>query len=91
MTLVTKSAPLLGNILPHLQTLVTFITNTLPKPVLAALLVRLVVIHFASRILPTIGADSWEAEPGVDDAWDERPVSFSFSSGYRVTQRSASY
>ncbi|KAK7694728.1 hypothetical protein QCA50_001916 [Cerrena zonata] len=68
-------APLLGNILPHLQTLVTFITNTLPKPVLAALLVRLVVIHFASRILPTIGADSWEAEPGVDDTWDERPTS----------------
>ncbi|CAL1695678.1 unnamed protein product [Somion occarium] len=68
-------APLLENILPHLQTLVTFITNTLPKPVLVALLYRLLVIHFASRVLPTIGADSWDNEPGVDDGWDARPTS----------------
>ncbi|KAL4242229.1 hypothetical protein ABKN59_001959 [Abortiporus biennis] len=67
--------PLLPNIIPHLQTLVVFITNTLPKPVLIALLYRLVVLHFASHILPTIGADSWEAEAGVDDGWDERPTS----------------
>lgn len=68
------SAPLLPNILPHLQTLVNFITNTLPKPVLVALLYRLTILHLASRILPTIGADSWESEDGVDDGWDGRPV-----------------
>ncbi|TCD69932.1 hypothetical protein EIP91_005756 [Steccherinum ochraceum] len=67
--------PLLGNILPHLQALVVFITNTLPKPVLVALLYRLVVLHFASQILPAIGADSWEGEAGVDNGWDERPTS----------------
>jgi len=68
-------APLLGNILPHMQNLVNFITNTLPKPVLVALLYRLIILHFASRILPTIGADSWEADAGVDDGWSDRPTS----------------
>ncbi|THH16807.1 hypothetical protein EW146_g3884 [Bondarzewia mesenterica] len=67
-------APLLGNILPHLQTLVNFITNTLPKTVLVALIYRLVVLLCAARILPTIGADSWETEYGVDDGWDGRPT-----------------
>lgn len=52
-------------------------TNTLPKPVLVALLYRLVVLHFASQILPTIGADSWESEHGDDDGWSVRPVSTS--------------
>jgi len=68
-------APLLPNIVPHLQTLVNFVTNTLPKPVLAALLYRLAILHFASRILPTIGADSWESEDDVDDGWHGRPTS----------------
>ncbi|KAI0932115.1 hypothetical protein AcV5_004573 [Taiwanofungus camphoratus] len=68
-------APLLSNILPHLQTLVNFITNTLPKSLLIALLYRLVVLHFASQILPTIGADSWEGESGVDNGWESRPTS----------------
>jgi hypothetical protein len=68
------SAPLLPNIVPHLQTLVNFVTNTLPKPVLVALLYRLAILHLASHILPTIGADSWESEDGVDDGWDGRPV-----------------
>jgi len=68
-------APLLPNIVPHLQTLVNFVTNTLPKPVLVALLYRLAILHFASHILPTIGADSWESEDGVDDGWDGRPTS----------------
>lgn len=66
------SAPLLSNILPHLQTLVNFIANTLPKPVLVALLYRLAILQFASRILPTIGADAWEIGPS--DGWDGRPV-----------------
>ncbi|KIM85142.1 hypothetical protein PILCRDRAFT_96343 [Piloderma croceum F 1598] len=68
-------APLLPNIVPHLQTLVNFVTNTLPKPVLVALLYRLTILHLASHILPTIGADSWESEDGVDDGWDGRPTS----------------
>ncbi|KAI5121268.1 hypothetical protein M0805_002313 [Coniferiporia weirii] len=67
-------APLLSNILPHLQTLINFVTNTLPKPVLFALAYRLTVLHLASYILPTIGADSWEKEYGVDDGWNERPT-----------------
>lgn len=71
---IPRSAPLLPNILPHFQTLLNFVTNTLPKPVLVALLYRLTVLHMASRILPTIGADSWESEDGVDDGWDGRPV-----------------
>ncbi|KAG0708813.1 hypothetical protein DFH29DRAFT_341621 [Suillus ampliporus] len=65
-------APLLSNILPHLQTLVNFITNTLPKPVLVALLYRLSILQVASRILPTIGADDWESDQDVNDG---RPTS----------------
>ncbi|KAF8202885.1 hypothetical protein BJ912DRAFT_332485 [Pholiota molesta] len=68
-------APLLPNILPHIQTLLNFVINTLPKPVLIALLYRLAILHFASGILPTIGADSWESEEGVDDMWSDRPTS----------------
>ncbi|RDX55776.1 hypothetical protein OH76DRAFT_1396116 [Lentinus brumalis] len=67
--------PLLSNILPHLQTLANFVSNTVPKPVLFALVYRLSVLHFGSRILPTIGADSWESENGVDDGWEGRPTS----------------
>lgn len=70
----THSAPLLSNILPHLQTLVNFITNTLPKPVLVALFYRLTILQFASRILPTIGADAWESDDPIEDGWDDRPV-----------------
>lgn len=61
--------------MPHLQNLITFITNTLPTPVLVALIYRLGILHCASLILPTIGADSWEAEAGVDDSWNDRPTS----------------
>ncbi|KAL1748450.1 hypothetical protein HDZ31DRAFT_79588 [Schizophyllum fasciatum] len=55
--------------------LFNFVMNTLPKPVLVALLYRLTILHLASRILPTIGADSWESTEGVDDGWDARPTS----------------
>jgi len=68
-------APLLSNILPHLQTLVNFITNTLPKPVLVALFYRLTILQFASRILPTIGADAWESDDSTNNGWDGRPTS----------------
>ncbi|KAJ6621694.1 hypothetical protein B0H10DRAFT_1789541 [Mycena sp. CBHHK59/15] len=67
-------APLLPNILPHFEALLNFIRHTLPKPVLFALLYRLTILQLASRILPTIGADSWELTDGVDDTWEDRPV-----------------
>jgi hypothetical protein len=57
--------------MPHLQSLVDFVTNTLPKPILISLSYRLSVLHLSSQILPTIGADSWEA---LDEA-EDRPVS----------------
>ncbi|TFK98774.1 hypothetical protein BDV98DRAFT_606559 [Pterulicium gracile] len=66
---------LLGNIVPHLQTLLNFVTRTLPKPVLIALSYRLAVLHLASRILPKLGAGAWEDEEGVDEGWDVRPTS----------------
>lgn len=68
-------APLLPNILPHFQTLMNFILNTLPKPVLIALVYRLAILQLASRILPTIGADSWASDEGVHINWDDRPTS----------------
>ncbi|KAJ7293533.1 hypothetical protein C8J57DRAFT_29118 [Mycena rebaudengoi] len=68
-------APLLPNILPHFEALFNFIQHTLPKPVLFALSYRLTVLQLASRILPTIGADSWESTDGVDDTWEDRPTS----------------
>ncbi|KAF9453864.1 hypothetical protein P691DRAFT_657690 [Macrolepiota fuliginosa MF-IS2] len=72
---IASYAPLLPNIYPHFQTLLNFVINTLPKPVLIALLYRLTILHLASRILPTIGADTWESEEGVDDGWADRPTS----------------
>jgi hypothetical protein len=61
--------------MPHLKTLVGFITHTLPKPVIVALVFRLGVLQAASRILPTIGADPWD-EPAADVEWAEmRPTS----------------
>jgi hypothetical protein len=60
--------------MPHLQTLVNFVTNTLPKPVLVALVYRLTILLGAARVLPSIGVDPWEADYGVDDGWDGRPV-----------------
>jgi len=68
------SAPQLSNILPHLQTLISFITHTLPKPLLASLFYRLIILHLASRILPSIGSDAWDSDIGVDGGWEGRPV-----------------
>jgi hypothetical protein len=70
-----SSAPLLSNIMPHLQTLVNFVTNTLPKPVLVALVYRLTILLGAARVLPSIGVDPWEVDYGTDDGWEGRPVS----------------
>ncbi|KDQ16792.1 hypothetical protein BOTBODRAFT_621434, partial [Botryobasidium botryosum FD-172 SS1] len=68
--------PLLSNLVPHLQSLLNFLTHTLPKPLLISLLYRLTVLHFVSQILPSIGGDSWDDEDGVDGSWEERPVGF---------------
>ncbi|KAJ7492666.1 hypothetical protein FB451DRAFT_1336530 [Mycena latifolia] len=68
-------APLLPNLLPHFEALFNFIRHTLPKPVLFALLYRLTILQLASRILPTIGADSFDDTYGVDDTWEDRPTS----------------
>ncbi|KAF8632616.1 hypothetical protein AX15_001818 [Amanita polypyramis BW_CC] len=67
-------APLLSNLLPHFQTLLNFLINTLPKPVLITLLYRLFILHMASRILPTIGAGNW-SEDDLDSTWESTPTS----------------
>ncbi|KAJ7071077.1 hypothetical protein C8F01DRAFT_1108995 [Mycena amicta] len=68
-------APLLPNLLPHFEALFNFIRHTLPKPVLFALCYRLAVLQLASRILPHIGADSFDDTYGVDNSWEDRPTS----------------
>jgi len=65
-------APLLENLLPHLQTMANFITNTLPKHVLVSLVYRICILLGAARVLPSIGVDSWD---GDSDDWDGRPTS----------------
>lgn len=44
------------------------------NPDSVALLYRLGILHFASIVLPSIGADSWEFEEGVNNFWENRPV-----------------
>lgn len=80
--------PLLDNILPHLQTLVGFITNTLPKPVIVALIFRLALLQAASRILPTIGQDPWDDEPVTEQAWAEMRPTLRFTR-FLLTYRQA--
>ncbi|KAF5374847.1 hypothetical protein D9758_000326 [Tetrapyrgos nigripes] len=74
LDLTSTYLPLLPNVVPHLQALLNFVTNTLPKPVIIALLYRLIILHLASRILPTIGADSWEGDNGDGGDWEDRPT-----------------
>jgi len=57
--------------MPHLQNALGFFTHTLPRPVLAALIFRLTILHFASRVVAQMTDDRW----GDDDATVEgRPV-----------------
>lgn len=67
------SAPLVGNLLPHMSKLASFIVHTVPKPLLVSLFYRLAILHCASRIIPSISS-GWAGEYGVDEAWDGRPV-----------------
>src|SRR5258708_26655271 len=69
-----SSAPLLSNIMPHLQTLVNFETNTLPKPVLVELVYRLTILLGAARALPYIGVYPLQAAYGLDNSCDVRAV-----------------
>ena len=82
LTWIFASAPLLPNLQPHFETLANFVITTLPKPVLMALLYRLTILQLASRILPSIGADSWDSEDGVDGTWSDRPVRTSVFCSY---------
>ncbi|THV07734.1 hypothetical protein K435DRAFT_911733 [Dendrothele bispora CBS 962.96] len=75
LNITSSYVPLLPNLVPHLQALSNFVTNTLPKPVIIALLYRLTILHLCSRILPTIGSDSWESENGESGGWEDRPSS----------------
>ncbi|KAF7320368.1 hypothetical protein MKEN_00821600 [Mycena kentingensis (nom. inval.)] len=68
-------APLLPNLLPHFQALLNFFISVLPRPLLAALCYRLAILQLASRILPQIGADSFDDAYGVDYTWEDRPTS----------------
>lgn len=49
--------------IPHLQNALSFFTHTLPRPVLAALIFRLTILHFASRVVARMTDDRW----GDDD------------------------
>ena len=70
-SLSSQSPPLLGNITPHLQNALNFFTHALPRPVLAALIFRLTILHFASRVVAQMTDDRW----GDDDSTIEgRPV-----------------
>ncbi|KIO18403.1 hypothetical protein M407DRAFT_31953 [Tulasnella calospora MUT 4182] len=71
-------APLLSNLLTHLSKLLSFITHTLPKPLLVSLLYRLLILQLASKILPQIGSNSWSDEKeqhgtveGEEADWEE--------------------
>ena len=57
--------------IPHLQNALSFFTHTLPRPVLAALIFRLTILHFTSRVIAQMTEDRW----GDDDATLEgKPV-----------------
>ena len=73
--------------LPHLQTLVSFFTTAIPTPTLLALIYRLAIMHFAGRILPSIGDDYWEREGGVDSSWEDRPVRLLSAHIQNMTER----
>jgi len=68
-------SPLLGNMIPHLQNALGFFTHTLPRPVLAALIFRLTILHFASRVVARMTDDRW----GDDDATGEGRTSSSLT------------
>jgi hypothetical protein len=67
------STPLLDNLIPHLETMVKFLTQSLPRPLIAALLFRLVILHLASRIVASMGDDPWDDDDG-SVGWENKPV-----------------
>lgn len=73
----SQYAPLVDNLIPHLETMFKFMTQSLPRPLIAALLFRLVILQLASRIVAKMGDDGWENDEG-SDGWDGRPVSLRY-------------
>ena len=78
--------------IPHLQNALSFVTHTLPRPVLAALIFRLTILHFASRVVAKMTDDRW----GDDDAIGEgrtvrtRPTLYAGWLINRIPQQSSS-
>lgn len=62
------------NLIPHLETMFKFMTQSLPRPLIAALLFRLVILQLASRIVAKMGDDAWE-DDDASVGWEGRPVS----------------
>ena len=56
-----------------METMFKFITQALPRPLIAALLFRLAILQMASRIVAKMGDDGWE-EDDASVGWEGRPV-----------------
>lgn len=68
----SQYTPLVENLIPHLETMFKFMTQSLPRPLIAALLFRLVILHLASRIVAKMGDDGWE-DDDASVGWEGRP------------------
>ncbi|KAG8757957.1 hypothetical protein FRC14_001082 [Serendipita sp. 396] len=66
--------PLVENLVPHLETMFKFITQSLPRPLIAALIFRLTILQIASQIVAKMGDDGWE-DDDVGLGWESRPSS----------------
>lgn len=70
----SQYTPLVENLIPHMETMFKFITQALPRPLIAALLFRLAILQMASRIVAKMGDDGWE-EDDASNGWEGRPSS----------------
>lgn len=70
----SQYSPLVENLIPHLETMFKFMTQSLPRPLIAALLFRLVILHRASRIVAKMSDDGWDEDDGAA-GWEGRPSS----------------
>jgi len=68
----SQYTPLVENLIPHLETMFKFMTQSLPRPLIAALLFRLVILHLASRIVAKMGDDGWD-DDDTSVGWEGRP------------------
>ncbi|KAG8817570.1 hypothetical protein FRC17_011170 [Serendipita sp. 399] len=66
--------PLVENLIPHLETMFKFITQSLPRPLIAALVFRLTILQMASGIVAKMGDEGWDDDdPSL--GWEGRPSS----------------